>query len=81
MEEGRVGCFFLDQNIKLQKSMEGKSMEGPLRGLLFCKLPPNTTVGVTGIKDFLLQQPFGKESKELQISEESSYVFVKLQGM
>ena len=51
------------------------SVEGPLRGLFLCKLPPNSTVHVIDEKDSILPQPFGKEAKTVTTSERSGYVF------
>ena len=55
-------------------------LEGPLRDYLICKVPPNTTLGVTCDEDFLLEHPFGVESRELTALGKSQYVFVKSKG-
>lgn len=60
--------------------MEEVILEGPLRDYLLCKVPPNTTLGVTRDEDFLLEQPFAAESRELTASEESRYIFLKMKG-
>ena len=52
-------------------------VDGPLGGLFLCTVPPDTTIRVTSQEDFLLEQPGGKESKELSTTEKSSHVFVK----
>ena len=63
-----------------EKAMEEVILEGPLRDHLICKVPPNTSLGVTRDEDVLLEQPFGAESRELTASEESQYVFLKIKG-
>ena len=56
------------------------SVEGPLRGLFLCKLPPNSIVHVIDDKDSILPQPFGKEAKTVTTSERSSHVFFQASG-
>ena len=56
------------------------SVEGPLRGLFLCKLPPNSTVHVINNKDSILPQPFGREAKTVTTSEESGHIFFQLGG-
>ena len=63
-----------------EKAMEEVILEGPLRDYLFCKVPPNTTLGVTCEEDFLLQHPFGEESREMTSSGKSQYMFLKRKG-
>ena len=56
------------------------SVEGPLRGLFLCKLPPNSSVHVIDDGDLILQKPFGKEAKTVTTSETSGHVFVQPSG-
>ena len=56
------------------------SVEGPLRGLFLCKLPPNSTVHVINNKDSILPQPFGREAKAVTTSERSGHVFFRSSG-
>ena len=56
------------------------SVEGPLRGLFLCKLPPDSTVRVINNMDSILTQPFGKEAKTVTTSERSGHVFFQLSG-
>ena len=52
-------------------------VDGPLGGLFLCTVPPDTTIRVTSQEDFLLEQPGGKESKELSTTEKGGHVFLK----
>ena len=52
-------------------------VDGPLGGLFLCTVPPDTTIRVTSQEDFLLEQPGGKQSKELTTTEKSGHVFLK----
>ena len=52
-------------------------VDGPLGDLFLCTVPPDTTIRVTSQEDFLLEQPGGKESKELTTTEKSGHVFLK----
>ena len=54
---------------------------GPFGGHFFCKVPPDTTVGLASNEDLLLDHTLGKESKEFRSSEEGSYVFIKTKGV
>ena len=56
------------------------SVEGPLRGLFLCKLPPNSKVDVIDDKDFFLPQPFGKEARTVTTSGRSVHVFLQSSG-
>ena len=55
-------------------------LEGPLGNHFLCKVPANTTVGVTHDEDFLYEQPFGAESREFAASEKGRYLFLKMKG-
>ena len=55
-------------------------LEGPLGNHFLCKVPANTKVGVTRDEDFLYEQPFGAESRELATSEKGRYLFLKMKG-
>ena len=56
------------------------TVEGPLRGLFLCKLPPDSTVHVIDTRDSILPQPFGKEAKTVTTSERSRHVFFQARG-
>ena len=56
------------------------TVEGPLRGLFLCKLPPDSTVHVIDTRDSILPQPFGKEAKTVKTSERSRHVFFQSSG-
>ena len=55
-------------------------LEGPLGNHFLCKVPANTTIGVTQDEDLICEQPFGSESRELAASENSRYLFLKMKG-
>ena len=55
-------------------------LEGPLGNHFLCKVPANTTIGVTQDEDFLYEQPLGSQSRELAASENSRYLFLKMKG-
>ena len=63
-----------------EKAMADLVLEGPLGNHFLCKVPANTTVGVTQDEDFLYEQPFGAESRELAASEKGRYLFLKMKG-
>ena len=54
------------------------SVEGPLRSLFLCKLPPKSTVHVINDRDSILPQPFGKEAKTVTTSDRSGHDFQDL---
>ena len=60
--------------------MAGVEVSGPFRGYYLCKLPPDTTVGVSSDEDFLFNHPLGQQSKELKATGKDRYVFFKAKG-
>ena len=60
--------------------MAGVEVAGPFRGHYLCKLPPDTTVGVTSDEDFLFNHPLGQQSKEFKATGKDRYVFFKAKG-
>ena len=58
-----------------EKSAMAVSVDGPIRGLFMCTLPPGTAIHVTDDKDSILTQPFGKEMKQVMTSERGGHVF------
>ena len=54
---------------------------GPFRGHFFCKVPPDTTLGVNSKEYSLLDHPLGKESKDFTNSGKDSFVFIKAKGV
>ena len=58
-----------------RKLVMAVSVDGPIRGLFMCTLPPGTAIHVTDIKDSILTQPFGKEMKQVMTSERGGHVF------
>ena len=61
--------------------MAGVEVAGPFRGGHYlCKLPPDTTVGVTSEEDFLFNHPLGQQSREFKATGKDRYVFFKAKG-
>ena len=55
---------------------------GPFsRGYFFCKVPPDTTLGVNSKEYSILDHPLGKESKDFTGSGKGSSVFIKAKGV
>ena len=53
---------------------------GPFRGHYLCRLPPDTTVGVTSDEDFLFNHPLGEQSREFKATGKDRFVFFKAKG-
>ena len=56
-------------------------VSGPFRGHFFCKVPPDTTLGVNSNEYSILVHPLGKESKDFMGSGKGSSVFIKAKGV